>query len=382
VQWSNEDFKGPTEQLAANLTKIRRSSTQVVGASPYKLPYHKVRPSDRMVEQAWPMSCGPACVYQLQKDKRLIYLPDGEKYKEVYIRDLIRLERIKEKETLLGRTLTSEELDQIEVDAYAKGFLPEELAEVLNKLNPEEMWFGSGFYEPPIDLERYKKSWIASVKLENGSAHAVIVDKVEGNLVYIRDPQQTGLYTGLEGTMNIEDFMRIWAEAEYGTTMNIHGQHLSIHCGREIVDNKTGKSRNVDMFIVFLSEEETIIQLSYYQRLFRIALRDLSEIIDYIKQLFPESILSIANISDKIKQTLHDCPLRITVWYWVGMGKSDSTTILLANTWEMEFFIYIHGNICFLNKGGNEFVSLGHGSFTWAIERIKQIYMEEHIDGR
>jgi hypothetical protein len=58
--------------------------------------------------------------------------------------------------------------------------------------------------------------WIASLKTDRGTVHAVIVDRLKGDLVHVRDPwglSGPGFGTGTEATIKLSDFLehRHWA---------------------------------------------------------------------------------------------------------------------------------------------------------------------------
>ncbi len=55
--------------------------------------------------------------------------------------------------------------------------------------------------------------WIASLKTDRGTVHAVIVDKLEGDVVHLRDPwglSGPGSGTGTQATIELSDFIEHW----------------------------------------------------------------------------------------------------------------------------------------------------------------------------
>jgi RHS repeat-associated protein len=144
------------------------------------LPYTNQVPSDRMLGQELPMSCGAACARQLLRDR-------GIDVAESNIRDLAKY-----------------------TERY--GTEPSTLRDALNELHPSGQFKGGGV--SPDDLDVLKNgSFIARLKSPNGS-HFVIVDGVKDGKVFIRDPWPlngvTGNGSGTEGEMSLSKFMDYW----------------------------------------------------------------------------------------------------------------------------------------------------------------------------
>jgi RHS repeat-associated protein len=160
------------------------------------LPYQDVGPSKRMLAQQRPYFCGAACALQILNDASVIRNPKGIVITQEMIAKMAKY------------------------DPDKGGTLFDSLPKIMSKLNPRLTYEGGGVYANWFDpLNKLGHPWIAGLQEKGGDFHAVIVDKVEGDLVYLRDPTQTASakygYVGLEGTMKVEDFVRVWEAGDF-----------------------------------------------------------------------------------------------------------------------------------------------------------------------
>ena len=126
------------------------------------------------------MSCGAACVRQLLRD-------EGIDLEESVIRE--------------PTDFTPE-----------SGISSESLASALSKLNPKKNYRGGGVAPEAINALMKTGSWIARVKPSSG-AHYILVDKIEKEVVFVRDPwglQSPGRGQGLEAQLILSDFVELW----------------------------------------------------------------------------------------------------------------------------------------------------------------------------
>lgn len=91
-------------------------------------------------------------------------------------------------------------------------------AELLTALHPTLNYAGGeiDFEALPILLAR--DPWIASVRTLHGSMHAVIVDRLEGDMVHVRDPwglDGPSSEAGTVATLKISDFLEHWKWTYY-----------------------------------------------------------------------------------------------------------------------------------------------------------------------
>jgi predicted double-glycine peptidase len=106
----------------------------------------------------------------------------------------------------------AEVLDKI---GYLEGWgtTAEGTARVLEELHPR-LGYAGGAVDPETAALLFQRDpWIASLKTERGTVHAVIVDKLEGDLVHVRDPwgpSGPGSGTGTQATIRLSDFMEHW----------------------------------------------------------------------------------------------------------------------------------------------------------------------------
>lgn len=137
--------------------------------------------SANMVNQEQPYSCQAACARQLLKDAGiLVSEPD-----------------------LLARIGYLEEWDTTSA----------ETARALDELHPRLGYAGGAVDPGAVDVLFQRDPWIASLRTDRGTVHAVIVDRREGDTVYVRDPwglSGPGSGVGTQATIRLSDFLEHW----------------------------------------------------------------------------------------------------------------------------------------------------------------------------
>jgi ABC-type bacteriocin/lantibiotic exporter with double-glycine peptidase domain len=145
------------------------------------LRYVSEEPTLKMVNQEQSHSCQAACARQLLRDAGI---------------DLSEQELLAKIGYLEGWGTTSASS-----------------ARVLDELHPRFGYAGGAVNPEAAQILFKRDPWIASLKTEHGTVHAVIVDKLEGDLVHVRDPwglTGPGSGTGTQATMKLSDFLEHW----------------------------------------------------------------------------------------------------------------------------------------------------------------------------
>lgn len=93
------------------------------------------------------------------------------------------------------------------------GTTAEGTARALDQLHPR-LGYSGGAVAPEAATILFKRDpWIASLKTDHGAVHAVIVDRLEGDTIHVRDPwglSGPGSGTGTQATLKRSDFMEHW----------------------------------------------------------------------------------------------------------------------------------------------------------------------------
>jgi predicted double-glycine peptidase len=137
-----------------------------------------------MVAQEQPCSCQAACARQLLKEA--------------------------------GVDVSEAEL--LEKIGYLEGWgtTSGETARALDELHPR-LGFAGGAVDPETVAILFKRTpWIASLKTDRGTIHAVIVDRLEDDVVHVRDPwgiSGLGSGPGSQATIKLSDFLDHWQGA-------------------------------------------------------------------------------------------------------------------------------------------------------------------------
>jgi len=103
-------------------------------------------------------------------------------------------------------------LDQIGyLESY--GTISAATAEILTNLHPRLAFAGGAVDPDSVEILFRGPAWIASLRTDRGTIHTVIVDKIEGGVVHVRDPWGTsgpGSGIGTQATINLADFLDHW----------------------------------------------------------------------------------------------------------------------------------------------------------------------------
>ena len=189
LKWKEKPiFKGDFKEVNAFWSKILKPKlgTGTGGI----LKYLQIL-SRNMVAQEHSMSCAAACIRQLAKDH-------GIEMTEAAIRKLAG---------------TTEELGTTDLGIVLA------LEDIFTSKNIEALsYFRNTDEAMPDILKDISKegSWLASIHPLNGQKHAVIVDKIIDNKVYIRDPfpiEGIGKGNGVKAIVNLDDFVYSWVKA-------------------------------------------------------------------------------------------------------------------------------------------------------------------------
>jgi predicted double-glycine peptidase len=157
------------------------------------LPYLTENATANMVNQELSHSCQAACARQLLLDA-------GVDVAEQVLRNRI---------------------------GYLDGFgtTAGDTAKVLSDLHPRVRYNGGAVDPEGIAVLSRRTPWIATLRTNRGSKHAVIVDKLEGEVVHLRDPwgiSGPGSGTGTMATMRIKDFLEHWKWAIHNVVIPVH----------------------------------------------------------------------------------------------------------------------------------------------------------------
>lgn len=186
-------FKGNEAEIEYFWNKILKSRIRTgTGGS---LKYLRIL-SRNVLEQEHSMSCAAACIRQIAEDSGLV---------------------MTEKEI---RTLLDTSVETGTTDLSIKLVLEEIFKD--SKVEALSYFRHSEDVMPNIVTEISKEgSWIGNIHPYDGNKHAIIIDKVVGNKVYIRDPwpiEGIGKGTGgVEATISEKEFGVLWAQGgNYG----------------------------------------------------------------------------------------------------------------------------------------------------------------------
>ncbi|WP_288447517.1 cysteine peptidase family C39 domain-containing protein [uncultured Chryseobacterium sp.] len=187
LKWREKPiFKGDFKEVNAFWNKILKPK---IGAGTGGILRYLEVLSRNMVAQEHNMSCAAACIRQLAKDH-------GIELTEKVIREFAR---------------TTEEM----------GTFPDGILDGLKKVFKDREIDGGWVYDPNISDANMAKiisengSWIAVVRPFNGKPHAIIIDKIIDNKVFIRDPwpiEGINKGKGVEGIIDLDDFSQAWAQ--------------------------------------------------------------------------------------------------------------------------------------------------------------------------
>ena len=191
---SLKDVKGSlsnaNKSLQAAIKVLKASGKVLLTGSGGELKFLKIL-SRNMFKQEEAMSCAAACIRQFAKDRK-ITLTEAE------VRELAKT----------SKTGTSHDGIKAAMKAVFKDKNLHAGCAGHSVLTAEEM---------ALVLSN-SDSWIAIVKPTNGIRHTVIVDKIVGKQVYIRDPWPLEEFSkgmnGVEGIVKLDDFITAWEHGE------------------------------------------------------------------------------------------------------------------------------------------------------------------------
>lgn len=93
------------------------------------------------------------------------------------------------------------------------GTTAERTATVLSELHPKLDYDGGSVSEEGLAILFARDPWIASVRTDRRSVHAVLVDRLAGDILHVRDPWGLvgpGSGTGTVATIKLADFLYHW----------------------------------------------------------------------------------------------------------------------------------------------------------------------------
>jgi hypothetical protein len=93
------------------------------------------------------------------------------------------------------------------------GTTADNTAPVLSALHPRLGYDGGSIPLESLPILFKRDAWIANLRTDRGTVHSVIVDKLEGNIVHVRDPwgqNGPGSGTGTRATIALDDFLEHW----------------------------------------------------------------------------------------------------------------------------------------------------------------------------
>jgi predicted double-glycine peptidase len=86
-------------------------------------------------------------------------------------------------------------------------------ARALDELHPRLGYDGGAVDPGAVQILFKRDPWIAALRTDRGTVHAVIVDRLEGDIVHVRDPwglSGPGSGTGTQATIQLSDFLEHW----------------------------------------------------------------------------------------------------------------------------------------------------------------------------
>jgi hypothetical protein len=107
------------------------------------------------------------------------------------------------------------EADLLDKIGYYEGIgtMPRSTTKALTELHPELKYDGGEIRENACRYFAAEIHWIVNLRTNRGTVHAVMVDRMEGDIVYVRDAwglNGPGSTTGTVATIKVEDFLEHW----------------------------------------------------------------------------------------------------------------------------------------------------------------------------
>jgi hypothetical protein len=185
-----EDFKGFIDDVFKWLEELFGAIKKIRIGSGGFFKYQEII-SRNMIAQEESMSCAAACIRQYAKDNKI-------EITEKLIRELAGTDAV------LGTT------DIGIIKGLEDVFKNKEILSNTYFRNSEEIM--------PQILKDISEdgSWIASIHPVGAKKHAIIVDKIVGNKIYIRDPwplEGIGEKSGIEAIADLDEFSKAWLRA-------------------------------------------------------------------------------------------------------------------------------------------------------------------------
>jgi hypothetical protein len=180
-----ELIRNPKKKLSDVADYLKRKGARILTGSGGVLRFTR-EISRNVFAQEEPMSCMAACVRQLIKDL-------GIHMSEAEVRILLKTadDGTFDDNVIPALKKIFKEMDIVPVKAGSRGDLAEDA----------------------MKISRHG-SWIASIHPIGGMRHSVIVDRIVGKEVFIRDPwpkEGIGLSPfGVEGTVDLDEFLKAW----------------------------------------------------------------------------------------------------------------------------------------------------------------------------
>ena len=98
------------------------------------------------------------------------------------------------------------------------GTIAASTAAVLSALHPKLKYAGGEINEDLLQILFARDPWIANLRTLHGSTHSVIVDRLDGDVVHVRDPwgiEGPTSEAGTVATIGLNEFMEHWHWAYY-----------------------------------------------------------------------------------------------------------------------------------------------------------------------
>lgn len=189
LKWKEKPiFKGDHRELRYFWEKILKP--KIGTGTGGVLKYLEVLSRD-MVAQEHSMSCVAACVRQYCKDLEIKNILSEKK-----IFELVSIKNL------------DEGLDELELLRILEYIFKDKEVVASNYFRN----VGADFSEIAKDISK-EGSWIGFIFPEDGRKHAIIIDKIIDNKVYIRDPwpiEGIGKGSGVEAIVDLDDFAYVW----------------------------------------------------------------------------------------------------------------------------------------------------------------------------
>jgi hypothetical protein len=140
--------------------------------------------------------------------------------------DMVNQERSHSCQAACARQLLKDAgVDISEDDLLAKigyyegyGTTANSTATILSELHPTLAYKGGAIPEEALAILFRRDPWIVNVRTDRGKVHSIIVDRLDGDIVHVRDPwglDGPGSGTGTVATIKLADFRAHWHWAFY-----------------------------------------------------------------------------------------------------------------------------------------------------------------------